>query len=737
NTPFTLNLILNSGAPENPTCKWYIKTGDTQKQIDGQNKTTLSYSFTEVTSETITLSAKANDVESINKLTIKVEYATLDNVTITSSTDNIADEEINILLEDIHAIELSANWNESALPKETVCTTKWYIDGSSTPYNTNKSFSYLPASIVGTHTITLEVADNSATPIVKTATITLNIIEIFLPIDKVELSVESEATIIGSGECAQYLFKSNYPVTVNLSASTHPSSGIDTSLLNKVAWKWSHYDNVKNEHVEEAILDTDCEASFMPAYGENYVTAIINGIESKHISIIFLNDSDYTANKKAIDDAYVWENGVYNHYITSQEDLNVAVSYLASKRISTDDYANNLDKTFFYTIPSYFEISTGSPTATANIALNAIDEAGSFVWRSEGNTDGYYMYFHSSSAFGNPTVDYTPAEDVDQATNVILHYLAISESDRRTILPIDDNPEYPEKITNSDMLWRVVSWGYKPTFNSDEVGTKLSSLYDEARDVLTTYIKDTDTELEKVRIIYEWIAQKVDYDYAMLEASAYMGAGEGLQYNAYYLEGVFTDADGEGHGQGVCDARSKAFALLCGMEDIRAIRITGYGKGEKHAWNKVFIDADNNGSKEWYFCDPTWGDRGTTGGGAVKEEKLTMQYFLVTDAYVATSHIADEYCYNPVANTTYNYYQNTAIENGTDSFDLYLNSNAELKIALKYAKDDHICIDFRIDTSVWASHGIFNTAIKLTGIGGSYILFPLDEANGNYMIEFV
>ena len=65
------------------------------------------------------------------------------------------------------------------------------------------------------------------------------------------------------------------------------------------------------------------------------------------------------------------------------------------------------------------------------------------------------------------------------------------------------------------------------------------------------------TDVEKVAAIYDWIVNEVDYDYAV----ASLGTGSGTSgYNAFYLEGVFDDK------RAVCDGKSKAFALLCGME---------------------------------------------------------------------------------------------------------------------------------------------------------------------------
>jgi hypothetical protein len=182
-----------------------------------------------------------------------------------------------------------------------------------------------------------------------------------------------------------------------------------------------------------------------------------------------------------------------------------------------------------------------------------------------------------------------------------------------------------------------------------------------------------------------------------------------MTYNAFSLEGVFNDADGEGYGQAVCDGRAKAFVALCGIEDIKAIRVSGESQTDKsaqrerHAWNKVLIDINGDGKKEWFMCDTTWSDRSSA---TDRTERLNKQYFLVTDAYTANTHFADEHSPNPVCNTTFDYYANTIIDNGSEDFDLFidkknfLGGSDELDRAINYAKDNNIMLELKISSSV-------------------------------------
>lgn len=259
------------------------------------------------------------------------------------------------------------------------------------------------------------------------------------------------------------------------------------------------------------------------------------------------------------------------------------------------------------------------------------------------------MTFTSGTKFGIPSGAYANPDESHQA-KVLLRYS--EQSDKRTSLPVDDFKETVE-VYNSNDLYRAVSFGYKPIFMGDGA-QKLQELYSKARDVLIKYISDDMTEVEKVAAIYDWIVYSVEYDHAVAN---FANSSNASGYNAFYLEGVFDD------NRAVCDGKSKAFALLCGMEGIRALRITGEaltnGDYGGHAWNKVLVDADDDGEREWYVVDTTWGDSAVQTSAGVWDEYLTYSYFLRTDADIASTHRSD--MEQPVADTVYDTYKNTFV----------------------------------------------------------------------------
>ena len=376
-----------------------------------------------------------------------------------------------------------------------------------------------------------------------------------------------------------------------------------------------------------------------------------------------------------------------------------------------------------------------------------MDEAGNFSIRTGYSQSGdklfnYVLYLDEKSAFMNPNKHYSPAEDVTQDETGLVHYKELSSSEKRSVLPVDDNPKYPTAITDSQMLYRVVGWGYKPTFDSTPESQKMKALYDEIRKVAINYVTDDMTDYMKTLIFYEWIAMHTDYDYAIVENDS-LEIVDKLDYNAFSLEGVFADADGEGYGQAVCDGRAKAFVILCGLEDITAIRITGQaqvgGTSEGHAWNKVLIDADGDCVKEWYLCDTTWSDRSSADD---KVERLNKQYFLVTDAYVSATHIPDDEAYNPSCTSTFDYYAKTVVENGSKDFDLFINSYEELKNAVVYARDNGILLEIKVASSVAKNSSTLmnkiNSILTING-GGNYdgvITLATSSTYGIYSVIF-
>lgn len=741
---FTLKIKLNEDAPQKPTYKWYLKKDSQNKAvIDGEISNTLKYTFDAYTDSTFVFSASVDGVESKNTVTVTLEYADkLSDLIITSSTHQIIDGAVQQDLKDVTPITFNANWNKSALPEDAEIDIEWTEGDDDTVLSTEEEFVFTPSG-EGTFDVNLAVTYGMDT---LTATVKVVVIERFSAVSTATISVESGADPFGEGAETQYLQMVDSEVrdAVTLSLSVTPAG--ETYLDSPVTW------TVRDKDGERNLSDKGRSVTFTPAYGETMVTATIDNVVSKHVVIFAFTESDYTASEKYVKATFVWDGGVENAYLTDQIDLNRFMQYAVSNRKVTafeGGSAVNPENGFpFETAPTFDFIANNEDHPKAlNTALKSLDEAGNFSIRTGYSQSGdklfnYVLYLDEKSAFMDPTKHYSPAEDVTQDETGLVHYKELSSSEKRSVLPVDDNPEYPTAITDSQMLYRVVGWGYKPTFDSTPESQKMKALYEEIRKVAINYVTDDMTDYMKTLIFYEWIAVHTDYDYAIVENDT-LEIVDKLDYYAFSLEGVFADADGEGYGQAVCDGRAKAFVILCGLEDITAIRITGQaqvgGTSEGHAWNKVLIDANGDGVKEWYLCDTTWSDRSSAGD---RIERLNKQYFLVTDEYVKDTHIPDDEAYNPPCTTTFDYYAKTVIENGSKDFDLFINSYEELKNAVVYARDNGILLEIKVSSSVAKNASTLMDkvrAILLTNGGGNYdgvITLATSSTYGIYSIVF-
>ncbi len=741
---FTLKIKLNEDAPQKPTYKWYLKK-DSQKKavVDGATSSTLKYTFDTYTDSTFVFSASADGVESKNTITVTLEYADkLADVNITSSTHDIIDGAVQQDLKDVMPITFNANWNKSALPEDAEIDIEWTVDDDDTVLSTEEEFVFTPSG-EGTFTVNLSVTDGTDT---LTATVKVVVIETYSAVSTATISVESGASPFGEGIETQYLqtVDSVNRDAVTLSLSVTPVG--ETDLDSPVTW------TVRDKDGERNLSDKGRTVTFTPQYGETIVTATVDNVVSKQVIIFAFTESDYTANEKYVEATFVWDGGVENAYLTDQTDLNRFIQHAVStRRVTTFEggSAVNPENGFPFETAETFDFVANNedhPKAL-NTALKSVDEAGNFSIRTGYSQSGddlfnYVLYLDGKSEFMNPNKHYSPAEDVTQDETGLVHYKELSSNEKRSVLPVDDNPEYPTAITDSQMLYRVVGWGYKPTFDSTPESQKMKALYDEIRKVAIDYVSEDMSDYMKALIFYEWIAVHTDYDYAIV-ANDSLEIADKLLCNAFSLEGVFADADGEGYGQAVCDGRAKAFVILCGLEDITAIRVTGQaqvgGTSEGHAWNKVLIDANGDGVKEWYLCDTTWSDRSSADD---RVERLNKQYFLVTDAYVSATHIPDDEAYNPPCTTTFDYYAKTVVENGNKDFDLFINSYEELKNAVVYARDNGILLEIKVASSVAQNSSTLMNKINsiLTIYGGGdfdgVITLATSSTYGIYSVIF-
>ena len=282
----------------------------------------------------------------------------------------------------------------------------------------------------------------------------------------------------------------------------------------------------------------------------------------------------------------------------------------------------------------------------------------------------------SASVSGQATLSATAKEDYyPQVGHVFNNYTSNRSAnfDDFAINLVDKTYE----CTTSDQLFYVLSHGYRPLPVS---GSQAYRIYNKFKEIMRGVCDDRMTDLQKARAIFDWLVINVYYDnnvaYTALPQASY-------KYNAFYLEGVI-------NGSAVCDGLSKAYSVMCAIEGIDCVRVTGKLKDAKeddpgHAWNKIQIMG------EWFLSDSTWGNRVV----AVRNDSNTSyyeyvngKYFLFTDDVRSEidNYNSDQYC-QYVADCEFNYY---------DSFKMQLEFTSTLPIigiGNSYTRIFDLCID--------------------------------------------
>lgn len=383
-------------------------------------------------------------------------------------------------------------------------------------------------------------------------------------------------------------------------------------------------------YVNDKYYSTGKTFSFKPTNrGEHKVTAEINKI-TKTKTIVYLSEHDeawYYA-------SHFHDYGGYaqNRYITSKEELkNLILFVLENKIAEIKFYAG-------YATPETVENDVSE-------VRDCVEESGiipGYSLETSGNEFTIKFRFFADEAglietVNSPEFD-APDGFMDAVQNTYSkpHYDNVKKTRNFYI----DSVKETMSVSTSNMLYKAVAWGYKPVFMGSQA-ENLKQIYDNAKDALSYIVSDEMSEYEKVHAIYDYIIYNVRYDHDCANAedayvSGNLSLNEKMKYYGYYLEGIFLDKFYKKDMHAVCDGKSKAFVLMCGIEGITAVRISGEASSDGknfggHAWNKVLLDLNGTGDKEWYFVDTTWGDVGDD-----SKEFLSHAYFLLSDDEVKT-----------------------------------------------------------------------------------------------------
>lgn len=423
-------------------------------------------------------------------------------------------------------------------------------------------------------------------------------------------------------------------------------------------------------YVNDKYYSTGKTFSFKPTkYGEHKVTAEINKI-TKTKTIVYLSEYDeawYYA-------SHFHDYGGYaqNSYITSKEELkNLILFVLENKIAEIKFYAG-------YAPPETVKNDVSD-------VRDCVEESGiipGYSLETSGNVFTIKFRFFADEAGLIPTVNSPEYDAPDVFTDAVQntyskpHYDNVKK-DRNFYI---DGVKETMSVSTSNMLYKAVAWGYKPEFMGSQADN-LKQIYDNAKDALSYIVSDEMSEYEKVHAIYDYIIYNVRYDHDCANAedkyvSGNLSLNEKMKYYGYYLEGIFLNKFYKKDMHAVCDGKSKAFVLMCGIEGITAVRISGEASSDGknfggHAWNKVLLDLNGKGDKEWYFVDTTWGDVGDD-----SKEFLSHAYFLLSDDEVKNTHVEKTGHGYPKAEGKFDYYAHeTYASSGTEYNYVITNKN--------------------------------------------------------------
>ena len=469
-------------------------------------------------------------------------------------------------------------------------------------------------------------------------------------------------------------------------------------------------------YVNDKYYSTGKTFSFKPTNrGEHKVTAEINKI-TKTKTIVYLSEHDeawYYA-------SHFHDYGGYaqNRYITSKEELKNLILFVMENKIAEIKFYAG------YATPETVEKDVSE-------VRDCVEESGiipGYSLETSGNVFTIKFRFFADEAGLIPTVnspEYDAPDgfaDAVQNTYSKPHYDNVKKERNFYI----DSVKETMSVSTSNMLYKAVAWGYKPVFMGSQADN-LQQIYDNAKDALSYIVSDEMNEYEKVHAIYDYIIYNVRYDHDCANAedayvSGNLSLNEKMKYYGYYLEGIFLDKFYKKDMHAVCDGKSKAFVLMCGIEGITAVRISGKASSDGknfggHAWNKVLLDLNGTGDKEWYFVDTTWGDVGDN-----SKEFLSHAYFLLSDDEVKNTHVENPGHDYPKAEGKFDYFAHeTYTSSGTEYNYVIANRNLaaqQMARALKtLPKSTIVEFEFAFSLTKYAAENYAKEAMKASGRG--------------------
>ena len=243
---------------------------------------------------------------------------------------------------------------------------------------------------------------------------------------------------------------------------------------------------------------------------------------------------------------------------------------------------------------------------------------------------------------------------------------------------------YTYNVETTNQLLYVVEHGYKPICTG-----KALSIYNKAKQVLRNIVNDDMSDFEKLEHIYEYLCLNVQYDYNALH-----GDRSWAYYDAYFMEGVFNNQ------KAVCDGIAKSLVLLCNIEGIPCVEVSG----NNHAWCEVKI------KNMWYVIDATHGNL------RIADTEYTLldysEFLISKDIKQEKGYASNEFKHID-CNHLFDYFEYKEFTYGTKTISLVVSDYRDLEKVLEYITSTETTLhNFSINFKVKTETDL-NTLIEL------------------------
>lgn len=330
-------------------------------------------------------------------------------------------------------------------------------------------------------------------------------------------------------------------------------------------------------------------------------------------------------------DKYFYYGKTYDYYMTSQKEMNDLIEYSFFNSIST--------------IKFYANYSSSTSIATkVKTAIDNLTGTMGFSYNLTSQTD-------ADKAIGTATLSITYYE-ITSAPNYkstitqyskLIAYSTSSPRDASYDEFVTDDYVVSQDVYTTDGLLSAVQNKARPNFVGDSIA---QNVYTKAKQILRSICDDTMSNYQKALAIHDYLVWNVSYDTYGLQTVTEKQIGY-----FHYIESALL------YNLGVCDAYAKSFALMCEMEGIDTLVISGSTDSNDvtntgHAWNEIFVDGNGDGTSEWLFVDCTYDDCTTT-IDSTQYEVLSHGYFMVCGDYLSSRYMDRTYETSTISNARY------------------------------------------------------------------------------------